>query len=173
MKTFPASRPTRRFLAALIAAAALGVGVFAAAAPASANSNPAGQVTSSYNGALFGYAAGWAVDPDALWTPIDVRVDATYYSAQCSKLGCRTYPAATYSWTQTANRYDTTMMGDRVYALLFGPWHGFNIHLVRPNESTSQGSYGYLSATACVTALNVGPGGDSSLGCFGLEPEVT
>jgi hypothetical protein len=173
MMTFPATRLMRRSLATLVIVTVLGIGLFATAAPASANGNPFGQVTNSYSGALFGYASGWAVDPDALWTPIDVHVDATYYSARCSKLGCQTYPAATSSWTQTANRQEATMMSDPAYALLFGPWHGFDIHLVRAGETVSVGASGYLWATACVTAVNVGPGSDASLGCFDLEPELT
>jgi hypothetical protein len=173
MKTFPVLGPKRRSLAALVIVTVLGIGLFATAAPASANSNPFGQVTTNYNGALFGYASGWTVDPDALWTPINVRVDATYYGARCSKLGCQTYPAASYSWTQTANHYDETMIGDPAYALLFGPWHGFDIHLVRAGETSSVGASGYLWATVCVTALNVGSGSDTSLGCFDLEPELT
>ena len=161
------SRRVRRSLVAVVATAAIAVTFCAVASPASAGS-PFGQVTNNYQGTLFGYAAGWAVDPDAFWLPIDVRVDATYYKTSCWWGRCFSRVVDSYSWQQTANYYNDTMLSDPTYQLLFGPYHGFNMTLVRPPTIVT-----YDYATACVTAINVGDGSDTSLGCYNLSVLLT
>jgi len=154
----------RRCLGALAVAAALSA-VLAVASPAKAYpGSPFGQVDTSagvifHSPASLPVVSGWAVDPDALTSPIYVRADVTWTSKSCNKLfGCMTYVVGQTSLRQLANIYRPDLAGDYPW----GPKHGFSITL--PLSSLPIGSYN--GEQVCVTALNVGFGSNTTLGCY-------
>jgi hypothetical protein len=173
---------TRKSLGLAIVTALVAVGLFALASPAGAyapapgpgatlqscpssttlTGNPLGVVdTPTYFERYQSYQAiahGWAIDPQAGSGPIDVRVDLTVYRRA---LDGSVWTDVPVSITTTTNFYsqNTCLLG-----LGLGSQHAFQIWWQPPGGA-------YLTTTrysrvdACVTAINVGWGRDTSLGC--------
>lgn len=167
MLTFATTR-MRRCFAVLTVTAALAA-VLAVASPAKAyTGSPFGHVDT--NAGVVNYwpnalpvVSGWAVDPDALTSPIYVRADVTWTNKTCNKLfGCMTYIVGQTSLRQLANMYRADLVGDYPW----GTKHGFSIAL--PLPSLPIGSYN--GEQVCVTALNVGFGSNTTFGCYPVVP---
>jgi hypothetical protein len=102
---------------------------------------------------------GWAIDPQAGSGPIDVRIDLTVYKRTPDGF-VWTYPA---SVTTTAN-YGSSDPALTCWGL--GSQHAFYIRWGEPpypEEGLTQ--HHIFRVDACVTAINVGWGRDTSLGC--------
>jgi len=102
---------------------------------------------------------GWAIDPHAGSGPIDVRIDLTVYKRAPDGF-VWTYPD---SVTTTAN-YGSSDPALSCWGL--GSQHAFHIWW-GPAPYPGEGliSHNIVRVDACVTAINVGPGRDTSLGC--------
>ena len=102
---------------------------------------------------------GWAIDPQAGSGPIDVRVDLTVYRRA---LDGSIWTELPVSITTTANYYSPD---PNLPCWGLGSQHAFNVWW-QPNGG---GAYltleKYARVDACVTAINVGPGRDTSIGC--------
>lgn len=154
------SSAARRSLLGAVVALALAVAFVASASSAkAATGSPIGKLDNAggWVVANVGGVSGWAADPDVpLYSPIDVRLDVyrpqTFcYLGVCWSTGRQ---VLVRSLTQTA--YDWNSEAMWTLGGLAGA-HGFKFVL----------DYG-AGDTACVTALNVGPGSDTPLGCVNL-----
>jgi hypothetical protein len=159
------SSAARRSLLGAVVALALAVAFVAFASSAkAATGSPIGKLDNAGGTAWQGVVSGWAADPDAPlyspWasSPIDVRVDLyrpqTFcYLGVCWLTGRQVLVS---SQTQTANSWSSeALWALRGVAGSFDGAHGFRFVL---------DPY-YGEETACVTALNVGLGSDTPLGC--------
>lgn len=146
----------RRSLLGGVVVLALAAAFVAFPSPAKAVTiSPIGKLDNAGGPAWQGVVSGWAADPSAgLYSPINVRLDLyrpqwLCYQGVCWMTGKQVLVS---SQTQTANSWSS----DAASALGgFAGYHGFKFVL---------DPY-YGEETACVTALNVGPGTDTSLGC--------
>src|SRR5262245_61494954 len=150
------SNAARRSLLGAVVAVALAAAFVAFASSAkAATGSPIGKLDSAGGTAGQGVISGWAADPDVpLYSPIVVRLDVYRpqmfcYQGLCWSTGRQVLVS---SQTQTASSWSS----DAMWALggLAGG-HGFRFVL---------DPY-YGQETACVTALNVGLGSDTPLGC--------
>jgi len=181
---------TRTSLGLAIVTALVAVGLFALASPAGAyaplppgpgaqlqppcriptalTGNPLGAfITPTYFERYQSYeavASGWAIDPQAGSGPIDVRVDFVVYRRLPDG---SIWPESPVSITKTANlsSSNTCLLG-----MGLGSYHGFRVAWApwNPAGTTGTGIYvreQYSRVDACVTAINVGWGQDTTLGC--------
>jgi hypothetical protein len=177
---------TRTSLGLAIVTALAAVGFFALASPAGAyaplppgpgaqlqppcrtpttlTGNPLGAFnTPTYFERYQGYeaiASGWAIDPQAGSGPIDVRVDFVVYRRLPDG---QIWAEAPVSFTKTANlsSSNTCLLGMGLgsyhgFRVAWEPWYPFSGNYVRQQ---------YSRVDACVTAINVGWGQDTTLGC--------
>ena len=161
------SNTARRLLLGTAVAFALAVAFAASSSSAkAATGSPIGTLDFGVGNTYF--VSGWAADPDVAssFSPINVRLDVyrnqwycLWGSGSCWLTG-RQFLVS--SQTQNARLWNT----DALTALASwypsglnyaSGYHGFRFDL----------DYG-AGDTACVTALNVGPGSDTSLGCVTL-----
>jgi hypothetical protein len=152
----------RRLVGAVAVVAVAGVLVAPAQAKAAftIGGSPTGAVTNAQNGNIFYYihgetphVAGWAADTDAGLGPISVTAAVTWYRTTCFTF-CWSRVVGQTSLTQTANLWESATLGT-----IWGPNHGFWFDL-----PTLFGQYD--REVVCVTAVNVGYGSDTSLGCY-------
>ncbi|TML83344.1 MAG: hypothetical protein E6G08_20075 [Actinobacteria bacterium] len=151
------SSAARRSLLGAVVALALAVAFVASASSAkAATGSPIGKLDSAGGTIGNGVVSGWAADPDVpLYSPIDVRLAVYRSQTVCFSTGrCKVGRVLVASLTQTAYDWNSEAM----WALggIAGA-HGFKF------------SVDYAAGdTACVTALNVGLGSDTPLGCISL-----
>jgi hypothetical protein len=159
------SSAVRRSLLGAVVVLALAVAFVASASPAkAATGSPIGKLDNAGGVVWDGVVSGWAADLDVpSSSPINVRLDVYRdqwycYSGWCWRTG---RSVLVDSQTQTADDWNS----DAWMALaswygggnVWNGYHGFRFAL----------NYG-AGDTACVTALNVGPGSDTPLGCVTL-----
>jgi hypothetical protein len=163
--TLTTSSPARRSLLGLLGALALAIVFFAAASPAKASTgSPIGKLDNAGGQISSGVVSGWAADLDTR-SAITVRLDVYREYWECLPglpgWGCRWELVNTVlvdSQMQTADDPNS-----EAFWALFGyygwgaGYHGFEFKL----------PYG-AGDKACVTAINVGVGSDTSLGCVTL-----
>lgn len=156
------SSTARRSLIGAAVALALAVAFVAHVSSAkAATDSPIGQLDNAGGPAWEGVVSGWAADLDVPpYSPISVRVDVYRPQWRCYKGVCwlTTQQFLVGSQTQTANAWNSEASTElaRSYGVnIWNGYHGFSFVL---------DPY-YGDETACVTALNVGPGGDTPLGC--------
>ena len=149
-------------VAAVVAVAAALLTPGPAKAAFTIGGSPGGAVTNSENGTIWYVAPsspqilGWAADPDAGPGPISVTADVTWYRTAC-RWTCFSMSVGQMSLSQTASLYETATDGT-----VYGPNHGF--------ASSLPSFFGtYDSERVCVTAINVGIGSNTSLGCFDVK----
>lgn len=154
------SSAARRSLVGAVAALALAVALVGFASPAkAATGSPIGKLDNASGWVVgnVGGVSGWAADPDVpLYSPINVRLDVYRPQTACDLRVCWSTgrPVVVRTLTQTADDWNSDAMWT-LGGLAGG--HGFRFVL----------DYG-LGDTACVTALNLGPGSDTFLGCVSL-----
>jgi len=133
---------------------------------ASLSLSPLGAVTNAESGTIWFFldstpveqphVEGWAVDPNAGAGAIAVRADVTWYRNMCWTTFCSSRVVGQTSFSQMANLPEATN------AMGWGPNHGFWFGL--PSFF-----FGADREQVCVTAINVGPGSDTSLGCYDVK----
>jgi hypothetical protein len=179
---------TRTSLGLAIVTALVAVGLFALASPAGAyaplppgpgaqlqppcripttlTGNPLGAfITPTYFERYQGdeaVASGWAIDPQAGSGPIDVRVDFVLYRRLPDG---QIFADAPVPITRTANlsSSNTCLLGmglgsQHGFRVSWAPWRG-------PGGTSIYFRESYFRVDACVTAINVGWGQDTTLGC--------
>lgn len=172
---------THKSLGLAIVTALAAVGLFALASPAGAyapappppnklapppcqgsftlTANPLGGFT--HPTVVYGYeaiASGWAIDPEAGSGPINVRADYTAYDLYG-------FPVRFGSVTATAN---LSSSDPNLLCWGLGSQHGFYVMWAPLDAAGSNEGLDYRwysRVDACVTAINVGYGRDTSLGC--------
>jgi hypothetical protein len=152
------THPARRSLLGLVLAGVLALVLLAAASPANAASGPPFGNLDNAGGQIWsGEITGWAVDPDAAFAAIDVRLDLYDDGYLCAPWGgCSRYSFLISSQTQTAN---LASGGVPPFPYSFSG-RNFGFEFLLPWGAADK---------ACVTAINVGAGSDTSLGCVTLK----
>ena len=151
----------RRSLVGAVVVLALGVVFLASTSSAkAATGSPIGKLDNAGGTIWNGVVSGWAADPDvSLYSPIDVRLDVFRDQWYCLSGSC--WPTGRQvlvgSRTQTANGWSTEGAWALGWRSAADWYHGFRFAL----------DWG-AGDTACVTALNVGSGSDTPLGCVSM-----
>lgn len=161
MTTTTRTRPKPSVVGLLLAVVGTAISL-AVASPAMASSgSPIGELDGAGAYAA-GTVYGWAADPETPYSAIRVRLDLYRYSLVCPGWGaCFPRHVLAETRTQTAD-YWSYAAGVELepYGARWNPYHGFQFVLSYPEYSDGD--------RACVTAINVREGSDSSLGCVTL-----
>jgi hypothetical protein len=161
-------RPRRRVLAVLAAAALAGLASAATATASPADYwSPQGYVTSLDQRTLWvgfdpgkpGSIGGWAADRDRPAQPIGVVANIVWTKWDCQRGPCVNRTVHRTSVAADATELVMTTPFPPVWA---GPLHRY-VLTVPPAPAEP-----YDAVQACITAINVGRGHDTSLGCYAL-----